>query len=200
MQRFYSFSLFACVVVDSVGFASLRFSAESSRVESSFTFPYWPPLTSTCLYCLIQIQTNKHTHLTHTQPHLTASVHTGRPHYLFDLAFGSSLHRPPQAHSPLAMLDESMFEDIHEIAENSAYLKAVEEKDVRKHTTQRSTKHTCGAHTPCHSKLTVRGLWLTFLLPIPISPSSFVCSLSSLVVRFLWRCWSSCLLTRSCAG
>ena len=28
------------------------------------------------------------------------------------------------------MLDESMFEDIHEIAENSAYLKAVEEKDV----------------------------------------------------------------------
>ena len=29
-----------------------------------------------------------------------------------------------------AMLDESMFEDIHEIAENSAYLKAVEEKDV----------------------------------------------------------------------
>ena len=29
-----------------------------------------------------------------------------------------------------AMLDESMFEDIHEIAENSAYLRAVEEKDV----------------------------------------------------------------------
>ena len=28
------------------------------------------------------------------------------------------------------MLDESMFEDIHEIAENSAYLRAVEEKDV----------------------------------------------------------------------
>mmetsp|Transcript_15563 Transcript_15563/g.30555 ORF Transcript_15563/g.30555 Transcript_15563/m.30555 type:complete len:616 (-) Transcript_15563:407-2254(-) len=28
------------------------------------------------------------------------------------------------------MLDESMFEDIHEIAENSAYLKAVEEKDI----------------------------------------------------------------------
>lgn len=28
------------------------------------------------------------------------------------------------------MLDESMFEDIHEIAENSAYLKAVEERDV----------------------------------------------------------------------
>ena len=28
------------------------------------------------------------------------------------------------------MLDESMFEDIHEIAENSAYLKAVEAKDV----------------------------------------------------------------------
>ena len=28
------------------------------------------------------------------------------------------------------MLDESMFEDIHEIAENSAYLKAVEQKDV----------------------------------------------------------------------
>jgi hypothetical protein len=31
------------------------------------------------------------------------------------------------------MLDESMFEDIHEIAENSAYLKAVEEKDVSRH-------------------------------------------------------------------
>ena len=28
------------------------------------------------------------------------------------------------------MLDESMFEDIHEIAENSAYLKAVEDRDV----------------------------------------------------------------------
>lgn len=28
------------------------------------------------------------------------------------------------------MIDDSMFEDIHEIAENSAYLKAVEEKDV----------------------------------------------------------------------
>jgi hypothetical protein len=28
------------------------------------------------------------------------------------------------------MLDESMFEDIHEIAENSAYLKVIEEKDV----------------------------------------------------------------------
>jgi len=44
------------------------------------------------------------------------------------------------------MLDESMFEDIHEIAENSAYLKAVEEKDVSRHNRRQQTI-TTSSHT-----------------------------------------------------